>query len=578
MSQAMRGQTLVLFVLTLLLLTLLVLMTIGLGVRLHERTEQQVVADAAAYSQAVVTARTFNAMASLNRTIIAQMSAVAASQSLLSWAGYYHGTLNQGRDLLAGMIATAPPQCADPLREAYERIITEDRRLIDLWEPPGGGYEGIYAHDVLSANYIRRVIYQTAITIAEDQKDIYRQMTRRVAPTSGGGIAEAIAADARRGSPWASQERELFAADQEITRRERDEAVVPLQRRPKHMVRAFMATRGVEPFISSREATTRTGDLSAADYVATRLNRVMDPSPLVARVTDFGTAYFGERGPTRDSGLGEVEGYDGQAINRGDWQRWRDLATDGQDLTYLGVWAQDTGVFRYDWPNPPPGCAIPEPTEDSFGYIVTTSPADARDNHMWRRGDPAIGDYREWNDPRVSDPPLTRHSFERFPPDSNTLSIWPVFVDYQESSLDGPGAAANVDGQPKSLVPIVRDYSVRTGDPWELRFRFRFSDSGSGTPIDLRSKRGSMNVGVAIASGLTYYHRGSPTGPGGRGHAREPPNFLNPFWRATLVSSDVDEPFSRRGNDIIRTLEGLGEAEQADALRALRASGFEAIP
>jgi hypothetical protein len=87
-----------------------------------------------------------------------------------------------------------------------------------------------------------------------------------------------------------------------------------------------------------------------------------------------------------------------------------------------------------------------------------------------------------------------------------------------------------------------------------------------------------MNVGVAIASGLTYYHRGSATGPGGRGHARETPNFLNPFWRATLVSSDVDEPFSRRGNDIIRTLESLGEAEQADALRALRASGFEAIP
>ena len=126
-------------------------------------------------------------------------------------------------------------------------------------------------------------------------------------------------------------------------------------------------------------------------------------------------------------------------------------------------------MFHYDWPNPPPGCKIPEPTEDSFGYIVTTGPNDRRDNHMWRRGDQGVGDYREWNDPRVSDPPLVRHSFKRVPPDANSPSIWPVFVDYEEKGLDGRDAATNVDGQPKSLVPIVRDYSVRKDrDPWEL--------------------------------------------------------------------------------------------------------------
>jgi hypothetical protein len=195
---------------------------------------------------------------------------------------------------------------------------------------------------------------------------------------------------------------------------------------------------------------------------------------------------------------------------------------------------------------------------------------------MWRRGNRGFGDYREWNDTRVTDPPDVRHSFREAPPDARGVSIWPVFVDYKESALDGGSAKSDADGQPKSLVPIVRDYSVRTGDPWELRFNFRFSRRGAGEEIDLRSSRRGLNRGVAIASGLTYYHRGAAAG--GDDHSREPPNFLNPFWRATLVASDVDESFGRRGDDIIRTLQSLNERDQANALRLLRAQGFEAIP
>jgi hypothetical protein len=131
------------------------------------------------------------------------------------------------------------------------------------------------------------------------------------------------------------------------------------------------------------------------------------------------------------------------------------------------------------------------------------------------------------------------------------------------------------------MVPIRRDYSVRRGgDPWELRFNFSLGGTG-GQSIDLRSTRtvpGAGMIATAIASGLTYYHRGSPTGPTGAGHAREPPNFLNPFWRATLVASDADEPYAQRGRDIIETLGALGAGEQADALRELRRRGFEAIP
>ncbi|RYZ39504.1 MAG: pilus assembly protein, partial [Myxococcaceae bacterium] len=80
-----RGQALVLFSLTLLLLTLMVLMTLGFGMRAKERVEIQMAADAAAYSQAVSTARTFNAIAVMNRAQIAHMVAMAGTQSMISY-------------------------------------------------------------------------------------------------------------------------------------------------------------------------------------------------------------------------------------------------------------------------------------------------------------------------------------------------------------------------------------------------------------------------------------------------------------------------------------------------------------
>jgi len=84
-----RGQAMVLFALTLLLLTLMVLMTLGFGMRAKERVEIQMAADAAAYSQAVSVARTFNAIAVMNRAQIAHMVAMAGTQSLISYGSHW---------------------------------------------------------------------------------------------------------------------------------------------------------------------------------------------------------------------------------------------------------------------------------------------------------------------------------------------------------------------------------------------------------------------------------------------------------------------------------------------------------
>ena len=84
LTRARRGQALVLFALTLLLLTLMVLMTLGFGMRAKERIEIQMASDAAAYSQAVATARTFNAISVMNRAQVAHMVAMAGTQALIS--------------------------------------------------------------------------------------------------------------------------------------------------------------------------------------------------------------------------------------------------------------------------------------------------------------------------------------------------------------------------------------------------------------------------------------------------------------------------------------------------------------
>ena len=69
----------VLFALTMLLLTLMVLLTLGISTRVKEKMEVQQVADAAAYSTAVVTSRTINSMALLNRSHVAIMVALAGT-------------------------------------------------------------------------------------------------------------------------------------------------------------------------------------------------------------------------------------------------------------------------------------------------------------------------------------------------------------------------------------------------------------------------------------------------------------------------------------------------------------------
>jgi hypothetical protein len=132
--------------------------------------------------------------------------------------------------------------------------------------------------------------------------------------------------------------------------------------------------------------------------------------------------------------------------------------------------------------------------------------------------------------------------------------MWPAFIDYNTQLLVDPN---DNYGQPKMYAMMQRDYAVRNSNlPWEQRFGLSFT-SGSNTGLDLRGRA----VSTSLATGVAYYHRGM--------HWREPPNFFNPFWRATLSPPD---------DDVGDRLDAAGYPELKAVYDGLKASGYRGVP
>jgi hypothetical protein len=81
-----RGQTLVLFAITFLALSVMIFMTLAVTARLRRKMELQTAADTAAYTNAVVTARAYNAMSMLNRASVSHWVVLGSIQAELAYA------------------------------------------------------------------------------------------------------------------------------------------------------------------------------------------------------------------------------------------------------------------------------------------------------------------------------------------------------------------------------------------------------------------------------------------------------------------------------------------------------------
>jgi hypothetical protein len=201
-----------------------------------------------------------------------------------------------------------------------------------------------------------------------------------------------------------------------------------------------------------------------------------------------------------------------------------------------------------------------------MSFVRSNEQQDNTDVHIWTPGmRPDI------------EPPQQRHTLGSC---VGCPGIWPMFVDYNDLHLvTGEG---NLWGQPKNYAVVQRDYSVRmqgpvsNRDPWTRFFTFDFTGSGgsSGTAFDNRGiqlspQNGNIDISkqTALSAGIAYYHR--------HGHWKEPPNLLNPYWRATLVPYDVD---SDGPDDVRDTLQAAGVDWAAEAARALKAHGYTGGP
>jgi hypothetical protein len=105
-------------------------------------------------------------------------------------------------------------------------------------------------------------------------------------------------------------------------------------------------------------------------------------------------------------------------------------------------------------------------------------------------------------------------------PDLGERHAWPMIIDYNDSVPSGILPNGMVHGQPTHAVELTRDTRDTEPDPWDLKFTW----AGKLT-YDTRVR----GVSHARAKAIAYYHRGDQWD--------ETPNFVNPFWQATLISA-----------------------------------------
>ncbi len=546
-----RGQTLVLFVLSMLLLLLMVALTLSFTMKVRERIEVQTVADAAAYSNAVATARTFNTIAVSNRAEIAHMVANAGAASLLNWASLYRGELNAAKLGYGAWVpvyqafATAGCPCAwhngfcARMCRCGTRGVADLGRLMSTLQREDLSLEAVFqSWDPMVGRQMKLHQLAAGALYASSLKD-FESLKDKV---DGQGFANDILRDLAAGqnprdAGW------LAPSAGNVSKKELADNTAclgggavcePVPLTVAHSVDAAMGSRGFT-FVTSR---------TIEQYIAHEANLafVITPPDIVTLAHAAGTAHFGK--PILQYGL-----FPPYAPS---------IAAEDESLVAF--------VYNHVAHGGGPPCPVMVGgTVPAMALFAASGGVMPTPTHMWLGGtDPA---------------PFARHML---PPclggPSSCPGIWPPFLDYNLTEL-WPNGADNNYGQPKNFAVIQRDRSNMSAmeqDPWNLAFRFRFKASNpnpNAGQFDNRSVTMAdgvtpLGIQTALSTGIAYYHRGSSLG---MSHWSEPPNLLNPYWRATLVPVDTDESGI---DDAVNAL-GASSPSSAQTIRELQRVGFK---
>lgn len=515
-----RGQTLVLFALSTLLLTLMVLLTLSIGARTKEKMELQTMADASAYSNAVATARAFNSIAVLNRVQIAQMVALAGNQSLISWSSFYISNLTAGLIGYSAMLVAwmkPPPLPCIPIG-----IIQLAQILSKLWTARVKAIADFETWDARAGAQSQATQLATMLVFAQ-QGMVLGTLTAQL---TNQNLANDLI---KKSFPGLADGQQLKAHPNGgvITACEllpvcglalRSGAILPDAPIQRHAVHAAYGSR--DAFM-----TMRGWPLGDA-ILTSRLTSVVQPRGILVSFGNTGSAYYDDFLP-RHTPMGALDFT--TALGR--------IAMADDHGTAIALFR---GVL---WC--PRLRAVPVPIPPGLNYVRSPGSFGFPLHQYFGGADAAA---------------VVRHRLQTLrllPP-----SIWPHFVDYNPATVT---LADDIYGQPKNYAVLERTTGA---DPWALSFRFGLSGTGEefdSRGVELKTSGESIERQVALATGITYYHRGND-------HWSEPPNFFNPFWRAGLVHPDIDA--DGKNNDIPDTMNQIGFPIAADAYKHLKAAGF----
>lgn len=479
-----RGQTLVLMALTMLLLVVMVCMTLAIGMKTRERLELQTLADATAYSNAVATARTYNLIATWNRAQISHMVVLAGAQSHISFASWAMASLRTGAIGAAAQVV--------PCTAAAVFVPCFAKACVDLG--------------------------RAAIDLEKEYNDVLKKF--QDLDELAGAEAKALQGLASlygiAGNTIMAAKLLPFHASGGFAEKFLDTAITDPSRRAEYSVNSIANTvvsaREVGPASASgawNHNSTPYPALPAAhgtrknDFIRHRNGLAVRPMTVLGKIPGFMTAYS------------QGDAYWGTSKDKPHESDGRFSFADDQGASFGAVFGS--------------GCPWP-----FFSYaqaeVKSTDDKEFNDSHTWSLGSPHKKAENKIHD--MGD------CGEECP------SVW---VNRAEFNIDPKSVnthEADQWKQPKVYVALERDYTKRTiEDPWNLMFQFRLQPDDSGANVDL-GKKGSGSGGrfkkqAALASAITYYHRHMDPVNSSL-YWREPPNFFNPFWRATLVAPDID--------------------------------------
>ena len=322
-----RGQALVLLALTMLLLTLMVFLTLSFSQRVREKMEAQSIADLAAYSSAVATARTFNSIALIRRAETAQLVAMASAQSLISWTTMVRANLNATRVAAAG--------CA-PAAAVLEALDDKNEEISRKWDELDAK-AGVQVYNIQRLAWFLNYLQG--------------EMLERLKLSVSGGDKSFAAQFTQLASEGTLHPRELRAGATGVSVAE----LVTATSGEDYAIDNFMASRGYG-FVTKRQG------VSAMTGVGGILGALGAAGGSISVTNGGGSTYFSKE----EFGFDNV-GHGGRANG-----------------TYY-FFAEDHATVTITFP----GCA-PLPL-DAKAYVRSTDFEDHTDDHAWEPASPIKG-------------------------------------------------------------------------------------------------------------------------------------------------------------------------------------------